>query len=184
MADFAKTHFVDAGAMVERTLNPRKISIGGRLVKDKRPNGLSRQYVDVQGNVVHVQISDGSQLTGQSTSYREQVVAKAGYIKFGDCPLRSGDLKAREIPEELRTMCDDDTYGEHKACKHVEWVISERRAQHEEAERKSVAQTAIEIEREMREREIALTREGQRQTQVLLEKIAGAAAQPPKGPTK
>lgn len=166
MAQLGNTPMFDAGANPPRVI---KQKVGAKIVEHKIPNGTVQRWVDAAGNVVHLQISDGSVRTRNSREYRIAMMRNGGGIPYGDCPLRSGDLKVGEVPEGMRMICADGTYGEEKACQHVEWVIQERRKDHDEKQKTRIAKSAVEIEREQREREIEVMREG-------MAKVVGALA--------
>jgi hypothetical protein len=117
---------------------------------DRRPQGKVERFVDKEGNVVSIQLAgDGdSRAFETATRIRRQQHIK-GSIEHAKCPLRHGThLTAGRIqrdfsllPENLREPCAADKKtlvkrgGEIHAvegCPHVEWLIAERRRQHQE----------------------------------------------------
>lgn len=177
MSKLTSAEFVDAGRAVAIATEGIPVKVGARVFKRKVPNGLTRRYVDPSGNVVYIQLSDGAlRRSVANRQYRESIVNAAHFIPYGECAVRSGVLDEKDMPESLRHVCPQGSYSEDKACPHVEWAIAERRAEHERKEREREVKSKNELDLEMRKQEIELSREAQRQTQELLQRIAGSAS--------
>lgn len=117
---------------------------------DRRPLGRSEQFVDNDGNIVHLQIYGDGDTNKAATEARARMQAhRKGQIEYAKCPLRHGtrQFAQREfskLPAHLAHECQSDPkplerldydgnpvarggdlYA-RKSCPHIEWLIAYR----------------------------------------------------------
>lgn len=150
----------DAGANPPPT---RKVTDADGLVRtEKLPPMPSRKYVKASGSVVRIALTNAAALRNTNNSYGHRAHAKAirnGMVPYGDCPART----LVGLPQNMRdeTPCAPGSYGEHRACIHVERIIALRTEAHAKAEaasyerNKSQQQRHLELLERREERAVA-----------------------------
>lgn len=156
----------------------------GTVAEEKYPRPAHEKWVTKEGHVVRVLLANGSRnratVNAEYAELARWEQRNAGHIPYGRCPLRDEDstVEPETFPEKIRRACEKGTYGEAKACPHVEHLIKVRRTAHvarveaEEAKRETVDMKRLKLERERLEKQ-------DRMLEALLAQQSGAAAPAP-----
>lgn len=119
---------------------------------DRRPLGKSEQFVDGDGNIIHLTMYGDGDSQKATTEQRNRAAAhRKGQIEYAKCPIRHGTRQHAlrdfsKMPAHLERECPSDpkpyvrlTFdgqpaqrGEpgdlhaKQACPHIEWLIAHR----------------------------------------------------------
>lgn len=134
----------DAGAA---RLKPRDVQaidadgfpaeLDGEPVMHRRRRPPSEKWVTKTGTVVYLRLTSGGAVRRESdfTSERREAMHQSGSVRYGVCPLRD-QHSMRWVSPAMRkeSPCKPASYGEAKACPHIEQIILERATAHAKAE--------------------------------------------------
>lgn len=128
---------------------PRLVTINdkGAKVIEKIPALPFRKFVNMQGHVVRVALSNAAAIrnTNNPAAHRTlTMISDEGFVPYGKCLLLD-EQGQRWAPKDMRALADPCTYedfgpgkryGEHCACPHIEEIIQRRQGKHSEASAK------------------------------------------------
>ena len=110
----------------------------GMPILEKVPNGVYRFWVDGNGHIRRLNLTNGSSIRDwEQDPYALQQMAKkreAGWVEYNACPL--SDPRSREfVPLKMRDdkVCSAPT-NLRECCKHVKAIIDKRMTRHKKAE--------------------------------------------------
>jgi hypothetical protein len=134
MANHSRAHFFDCAPLVRNPENKFAQRFQGQSQIVKIPHGYVERWVDNQGNVVYHQLRKKGEPPKQETVDISRALARRmGWFEWARCPIGAGGaLSVDEFPDELRTPCKAHELpgkGAEHACRHVEHLIIERRAE-------------------------------------------------------
>jgi hypothetical protein len=127
---------------------PRRVTINdqGNRVVEKIPALPYRKFVNMQGHVVRVALSNAAaeRNTNNPAAHRTlTMISDEGFVPYGKCLLLD-EQGQRWAPRDMRQLADPCTYedfgrgkryGEHCACPHIEEIILRRQSKHGAAEK-------------------------------------------------
>lgn len=137
---------VNNTAAAERARVPVSIVHDGEQRLDRRPYGKIERFIDPVGNVITVQLAAaGDPHAVEAANRRRLQLYAEGWVEHTKCPIKHGararvtglDREFAKMPASVGGECVSDPVpmkvvdGEkhaQKACDHIEWLISARRA--------------------------------------------------------
>ena len=130
------------------------------------------RYVTPAGVVIHSPMTAGSGQPMGSDPARESrvkaILFRAGSIRYGTCPLRDTMSLQWLTPEQRKWKpCEPGTYGENKACDHIEKIIKLRKEKHAKLEAK-----ANEKYRSVQERQLEQDQQSNKNTADMNQNVA------------
>lgn len=134
MANLSRAHFFDCAPLVRNPENKGIQQFEGKKLIVKVPHGVVERWIDNQGNVIYHQLRKKGEAPKQETIDINRAIARRmGWFEWARCPIGSGGaLSVDDFPDELRTPCRSHetlVKGSEHACRHVEHVIAQRRAE-------------------------------------------------------
>lgn len=179
MGSLSRSVIFDAGANPPQRMWKRRIDPNtDEVVIEKYPYGLSAKWVDANGNVRHVKLTNAA-ASPRDLRYENRITgalrANNG-IPYAQCPLRDEQSKLSDsfFPEAMRLPCERNTYGEEKACIHVEHIIATRQAKNAAAEDERAAR--YNRKERMEEAKLAAAQQANEKLVEVLEKLTESEA--------
>lgn len=112
----------------------------GRPLERRMRRPKTEKWVSMSGHVVNARIADstGDNREGVRAVQVRDRLHRSGAVRYGECPLRN-QYSMQWLPGTMRKgePCEVGSYGEKKACKHVEKLIADRTKMHNDRERKA-----------------------------------------------